>query len=635
MQPPCRGVALCHLTIWLNNIVYCRSVFFWGGKGIMTEHTAYVNLRNGIHAPLSGAIETNGQTIAEQVGAQIFIDGWAMMAPGAPDLAASLAEAGASVSHDGEAVNAARLWASMESAAFLSSDVGHLLDVGLKAIPAQSLIATVVGDVRKWSEENSDWLTTRQMIEDKYGYDKFHGICPVVPNHATMIMAFIYGGHSFDEAMHIICTSGWDTDSNAGNVGCLVAIMHGLSAFESPFDWRGPVADQALISSADAGYSINNATSLAYDIFNLGKLLKGEKQPLIPKSGARFHFSLPGGVQGFQAKTNEDTGSVSVTIHQDVNDTGATGLAIHLVSKGQLANPVEVATPSFSPREVRAMPLYDLVASPLLYPGQIVEAKVRADPHGWMDVEVRIMIRVFSFDDQLESLVSHPSRLAPGDEGVLQWVIPSTLGGRPIQSVGLSVSHSHMEFDGIIWLESLGWGHSPRLTLQEKGSEGSLYFYKHAFVKAADSFDVYGKYWVAQDQGEGLVSYGTKEWENYKLTFNGFAVNMGSPVGVAFRVRGINRYYALVFARGGFLQLVKAHDQQRIVLARTKFDWGVDKLYTIVIEAEGSTLRGIVEDVELSVDECEYRTGGIGLVATNGSLSVQSIEIGPCGIADN
>ena len=34
----------------------------------------------------------NGKTVAEQIGAQIFIDGWAMVAPGDPELAADLAE---------------------------------------------------------------------------------------------------------------------------------------------------------------------------------------------------------------------------------------------------------------------------------------------------------------------------------------------------------------------------------------------------------------------------------------------------------------------------------------------------------------------------------------------------------------
>ena len=54
-------------------------MFLWCGNGISTEHTAWLNLKRGIPAPLSGAVETNGQAVAEQIGAQTFIDGWAML----------------------------------------------------------------------------------------------------------------------------------------------------------------------------------------------------------------------------------------------------------------------------------------------------------------------------------------------------------------------------------------------------------------------------------------------------------------------------------------------------------------------------------------------------------------------------
>jgi ADP-ribosylglycohydrolase len=73
---------------WLNSIVEHHSILWWGGNGNSTEHTAWLNLQRGMAAPRSGAIATNGQTVAEQIGAQIFIDGWALVAPGQPRLAA-------------------------------------------------------------------------------------------------------------------------------------------------------------------------------------------------------------------------------------------------------------------------------------------------------------------------------------------------------------------------------------------------------------------------------------------------------------------------------------------------------------------------------------------------------------------
>src|SRR5260370_28596562 len=73
---------------WLNYIVEDRSILWWGGMGNSTEHTAYLRLKARIPAPASGAIATNGKTVAEQIGAQIFIDGWALVAPGHRNLAA-------------------------------------------------------------------------------------------------------------------------------------------------------------------------------------------------------------------------------------------------------------------------------------------------------------------------------------------------------------------------------------------------------------------------------------------------------------------------------------------------------------------------------------------------------------------
>ena len=104
---------------WLNNIIEKETILWWGGVGNSTEHTAYQNLINGIPAPESGSIKKNGKVIAEQIGAQIFIDGWAMVCPGDPEKAIDLAGRAAKVSHDGEAVFGAQIIAALESLAFI------------------------------------------------------------------------------------------------------------------------------------------------------------------------------------------------------------------------------------------------------------------------------------------------------------------------------------------------------------------------------------------------------------------------------------------------------------------------------------------------------------------------------------
>jgi hypothetical protein len=79
-------------------------VLWWGGLGRSTEHTAYLRLKHGIAAPASGSIAMNGKGMAEQIGAEIFIDTWSMVNPSDPDRAAAMARAAGSVSHDGVAV---------------------------------------------------------------------------------------------------------------------------------------------------------------------------------------------------------------------------------------------------------------------------------------------------------------------------------------------------------------------------------------------------------------------------------------------------------------------------------------------------------------------------------------------------
>ena len=73
---------------WLNYARDGIGLYWWGGEGVSTEHTAYINLKNGIPAPKSGSIEQNGIILAEQIGGQIFIDTWGLINLGDPHRAA-------------------------------------------------------------------------------------------------------------------------------------------------------------------------------------------------------------------------------------------------------------------------------------------------------------------------------------------------------------------------------------------------------------------------------------------------------------------------------------------------------------------------------------------------------------------
>lgn len=615
---------------WLNNVIENRSVFWWGGNGISTEHTAYRNLKHGIPAPLSGAIKTNGSAVAEQIGAQIFIDGWALVAPGNPTLAASLADAAGSVSHDGESVCAAKLWAAMEAAAFVSKDANHLLEVGLSFVPADSLIARLISDIKSWVKVDGDWEKTRQRIEDVYGYGKFPGMCHVIPNHGLMIMALLYAGDDFHKAMYIINTAGWDTDCNSGNVGCLVAIMHGLAAFEGGPDWLLPLADRAIISSADGGYSINNAARIAYDVANLGRKFAGQAPLSAPKNGAQFHFTLPGSVQGFQAIRNDSLPDL-VKVKQAIDDKNHPGLAIHLNGVTNAVEPVEILTQTFSPPEVVKMRSYDLMASPLLYPGQHLNAVVRAEDVNTLPVETRLRLKVYGPNDNLCTIDGPSVTVKPDQEQILEWRIPDSLDSQPIQQVGLALSVPEGRLDGLVWLDSLSWSGAPYLSLR-RPSNSPGEFWKRAWVNGANNFFTQhpsDPFYIAQDHGEGIILYGTRDWTDYQVVF-GLTVRLGGRAGVVFRARGLNRYYALLLLEGNCIALVKARDEKRIELARAAFDWKFDTRYGVTVAVEGSTIKtSIGGGPSLEATDEDYRAGGIGLVVADGAVSANQFDIAP------
>src|SRR6188474_1693050 len=155
---------------WLNYIIENRTILWWGGLGNSTEHTAFLRLKDGIPAPLSGSTALNGKVVAEQIGAQIFIDGWGLIAPGDPALAADLARRAASVSHDGEAIYGAQVIAALIAEAFIEPDLDKLIDTAIALIPSDSTIYRLIADIREWhAADQQDWYPARAKLAASYG----------------------------------------------------------------------------------------------------------------------------------------------------------------------------------------------------------------------------------------------------------------------------------------------------------------------------------------------------------------------------------------------------------------------------------------------------------------------------------
>ena len=286
---------------WRNYLIENLTILWWGGVSLSTEHTAWMRLKQGVPSPESGSMKRNGKIVAEQIGAQIFIDAFGMVAPGDPDLAEKFADGAARVSHDGEAVLAAKVVARMVAAAFVEKDMEKVLDIGAATLPPDSLLAQVHRDVRGWAREDGDWRKTYDRIFEKYGYDKYGGNCHVIPNHAVMVMAWSYAGNDFFEAQRIVNTAGWDTDCNAANVGTVSALVAGLDHLCDRYDFRTPFADRLIIPTADGTDSVTDCLRVSRRIAALGRRVMGWPGASSP-SEPLHDFSMPGSLQGWMVE---------------------------------------------------------------------------------------------------------------------------------------------------------------------------------------------------------------------------------------------------------------------------------------------------------------------------------------------
>jgi ADP-ribosylglycohydrolase len=617
---------------WLNYLIEKRTVLWWGGMGNSTEHTAYLRLKHGISAPDSGSIAVNGKVVAEQIGAQIFIDGWAMVAPGDPALAADLACRAASVSHDGEAIYGAQVIAAMESLAFVEPDLNKLLDVAVTFIPKDSVIYRMIGDIREWRTEIADWREAFSLLAANYGYDKYGGNCHMVPNHGLIILSMLYGDDSFQKALMIVNTCGWDTDCNSGNVGCLMGIKNGLAGIDAGPDFRGPVADRLYLPTADGGRAITDAVTESYHIINVGRALSGEA-PVVPKGGARFHFEMPGAVQGWMPEDSvESKGTVTVENVVGHSQRGTRSLALHYhnVAAGR---PARVATATFIPQEAAKMGGYGLIASPTLYPEQTVRAELSADDENATPVLCRLYLHVYGKDDALVRVCGPEIVLEPGLVHEFTWLIADT-GGAPIAEIGVELS-SDARADGAVYLDCLTWDGSPDVVFAHPADGGTMW--RRAWVNAADYFGgaVFEPYRVVHDEGVGLVIQGTREWTDYRVSAD-VTPHLVKSAGIAARVQGMRRYYALLLCRDAVdssttLRLVKVLDGDT-VLAEADFAWTFGETYDLTLEVVGTTIRAYsggrqyfaVEDADRPLTG-----GGVALVCEEGRTATHTVTVRP------
>jgi ADP-ribosylglycohydrolase len=614
---------------WLNYAPDGHGFYWWGGYGKSTEHTAYLNLKNGIMAPRSGSAEQNGLAVAEQIGGQIFIDVWGLIAPGDPKLAAHFAEKIASVSHDGNGKFGGMFIAACIAAAFVEQDIEQIIEQGLSVIPEDCAYTQVTRDVIDFYKKNPDnWRDAFHFVKNNYGYDKYPGHCHIIPNSAVMILSLLYGEGDFSRTINICNMCGWDTDCNVANIATIMGVRGGISCIDDK--WRKPINDFLCCSSVIGSLNILDIPWCASYIAKLGYKLAGEQAPepwadLFAEKFTHFHFEYPGSTHAFRL---EHTDNLPVTGYLENSEqwsaSGQRSLKVHFNNvQGGCAYRVYHQT-YYRPDDFNDS-RYDPSFSPIIYPGQQMEAMVVLPDAGGQRVMARLYVKdgnsgVYHYGESMQLVADQWTQL--------QFQIPR-LTNACLEHAGIEL----IPMDGknekgpslVCYIDDVIFKGKPNYEIHFANERLEKWNGLHIEVS---QLSYLRGIWTLEDgelsgsyAGETAEAYtGLLEWANYDFSAS-VIPKLGEHHRINFRVQGGIRSYAVGFAPNGKLTLYKNDNGYR-VLSETDYTWDMGNEAVITVRAENNRFQIAVDGVSqlMYTDEDHpYLTGMVGFSNDVGS----------------
>ncbi|OUM97155.1 MAG: hypothetical protein A9Z00_01575 [Thermobacillus sp. ZCTH02-B1] len=618
---------------WLNYTREGVGMFWWGGVGVSTEHTAYMNLRNGIEAPASGSIAVNGEVLAEQIGGQIFVDVWGLLWPGDMDRAADWAERAASVSHDRNGLYGARFIAACIAKAFTADDIREVVESALGVIPADSLYAAVVRAVIDFHDRHPhDWRACRRYLEAEWGYDRYGGVCHIIPNAGVCALALLYGGGDFARTVEIAAMCGWDTDCNAGSVGTITGVLRGLKGI--PGHYRRPVNDCIVASSVSGYLNIVDLPTFCKELVLLSYRLHGLEAPRKLKESVRFgelyfDFDLPGSTHGFRTSNPFKTPVLRHT--RRVRDGESGGSLEVIFDRITNTESARIYYKPFYRREDFDDEKYKPTFAPQAYSGQTVEFRLRLDR--WEGAPLRITPYVRDTHTK-EVIALDPVEPASGEWFTLGFEVPD-LAGSFADEIGLILDSPAATAAS----RAFGALHIGRMRVHGGGR------YAIDWNKQAVEFTSVTP--MAQHRGEWSLRDGRLHYraEGYAAAFTGnyytrdaeieaeFTPLAGESHGLVVRALGVERCYWLGLSEGGTAS-IRRNDFGWTELASAAFPWVTGRTYRLKAVVRGASLRLFVDDrLVLEAEDGRFTHGMYGVASLRdaegdvGTFRVRSFSV--------
>lgn len=276
------------------------------------------------------------------------------------------------------------------------------------------------------------------------------------------------------------------------------------------------------------------------------------------------------------------------------------------------------------------MPIYQLVACPTLYSGQRVECRLESELNGGA-VTARLFASIYDERDELVQIHADAQVLADGSQAVLVWQVPET-HAYPIFEIGIEIEAlDPLGVDGTLYLDYLTWSGAPDTVLKRPDSNLST-MWKHAWVNNVSQFQTrWEGLRVTNGNGLGFIAQGSRDWRDYRVTSE-ITPLLANAWGLAARVQGRERYYAVMFDRveGGRVRLVKrVHDE--IVLASEPFAWQLDRKYKVELRVAGTCIETHVDGKKMftvrDTGELPLTGGAVALLVESGSISTEEVRV--------
>ncbi len=600
---------------WLNYTREGIGFYWWGGYGTSTEHTAYLNLKSGLKAPLSGSMEVNGTTIAEQIGGQIFIDSWGWVYPGDFRKAADMAGMASSVGHDRNGIYGARFIAACISLAFEEQSISRIVELALETIPEESTYAQVVRAVRSFHREHPrSWREAREYLEKNWGYDRYPGVCHIIPNAGVCVLALFYGEGDFNRTVEIATMSGWDTDCNAGNVGSILGVMNGIEGIGEHY--LRPINDWHAASSIAGALNSINLPTAAKELAVLGRRQAGlevprEWQESTFTDDIILDFSLPFSTGGL--RTSSDF-LAPLAPGSHYRDKGSLTVLLDRLQRGDSAY---IYYQSYYTREDFSDERYSPTFTPEVYSGQTLTVTGQIERMSGQRIAIAPYIA-----DAREGRIESGQFIFPAEseEFTITYTVPAVPFA--IKEVGLQVMNPDAaKFLGTMKITSfrVTGKRSFRVEFKDEKKE----------FRGLSRCSLASGAWELEDGGLRVITNDTFQLYSgpYYTKDSTVTATVQAEYGeshmIIARSRGAQGGYYFGLHGNDTVALIR-RSGENLVLSSVPFPWKKGKPYTLSLSLTGDTVTGSVDGQELiryqDSAPLEYGMAGLGKLSAGRTL---------------